>query len=148
MRAVHKSLATVIMIGLVAYLAPVPQGAWAQRTRKIIKFGVNRAAEDLDPITQDGNPNIWAFMQIYQPLVRVNVKGDGFDPDLAERWTVSADGKTWTFFLRKDAHFSTGDPVKASDVVWSLKRAHDSRAPGSGRSNPSRISWPRTTRRW
>ncbi len=129
MRVVHKALAAAIMIGLVGYLAPVPQGAWAQQMRKVIKFGVNRAQENLDPVTQDANPDIWAFMQIYQQLVRVNVKGDGFDPDLAEKWTLSPDGKTWTFFLRKDAHFSNGDPVKASDVVWSLKRAHDVKGP-------------------
>jgi peptide/nickel transport system substrate-binding protein len=91
----------------------------------MIRFGVNRAAENLDPVTMDANPDLWAFMQIYQQLVRVNVKGDGFDPDLATRWTTSADGKTWTFFLRNDARFSNGDPAKAADVVWSLKRAHD-----------------------
>ena len=129
MRVVRAALAAAIMIGLVAGLAPAPQDASAQQMRKVIKFGVNRAAENLDPVTQDANPDIWAFMQIYQQLVRVNIKGDGFDPDLAERWTVSADGKTWTFFLRKDAHFSSGDPVKASDVVWSLKRAHDTKGP-------------------
>jgi peptide/nickel transport system substrate-binding protein len=129
MRVVRAALAAATMIGLVASLAPAPQDASAQQMRKVIKFGVNRAAENLDPVTQDANPDIWAFMQIYQQLVRVNIKGDGFDPDLAERWTVSADGKTWTFFLRKDAHFSSGDPVKASDVVWSLKRAHDTKGP-------------------
>lgn len=129
MRVVHAALAAAIMIGLVAGLAPAPQDASAQQMRKVIKFGVNRAAENLDPVTQDANPDIWAFMQIYQQLVRVNIKGDGFDPDLAERWTVSPDGKTWTFSLRKDAHFSTGDPVKASDAVWSLKRAHDTKGP-------------------
>ena len=80
-------------------------------------------------MTQDANPDIWAFMQIYQQLVKVNVKGDGFEPDLAEKWTTSADGRTWTFFLRKNAKFSNGDPVKASDVVWSLKRAHDTKGP-------------------
>jgi peptide/nickel transport system substrate-binding protein len=129
MHVARIALATAVMLGLVAGLAAVPPDAGAQSMRKVIKFGVNRAAEDLDPITQDGNPNIWAFMQIYQQLVRVNIKGDGFDPDLAERWTVSPDGKTWTFFLRKDAHFSNGDPVKASDAVWSLKRAHDTKGP-------------------
>jgi peptide/nickel transport system substrate-binding protein len=129
MRVVHKALAFAIMLGLVVSLAPVPRDASAQQMRKVIKFGVNRAAENLDPVTQDANPDIWAFMQIYQQLVRVNIKGDGFDPDLAERWTVSPDGKTWTFFLRKDAHFSTGDPAKASDVVWSLKRARDTKGP-------------------
>ena len=95
----------------------------------MIKFGVNRGAENLDPVTQDANPDIWAFMQIYQQLVRVNVKGDGFEPDLAEKWTTSADGRTWTFMLRKDAKFSTGDPVTAADAVWSLKRARDTKGP-------------------
>jgi len=93
--------------------------------KTVIQFGVNRAADNLDPVTQDANPNIWAFMQIYQQLVRVNVAGDGFIPDLAEHWTVSSDGKTWTFSLRQDAKFSNGDPVTADDVVWSLQRAHD-----------------------
>src|SRR5262249_31554930 len=97
--------------------------------KKVIKFGVNREQTNLDPVTQDANPDIWAFMPIYQQLVRVNVKGDGFDPDLAEKWTTSADGRTWTFFLRKDAKFSNGDPVKASDAVWSLKRARDTKGP-------------------
>jgi peptide/nickel transport system substrate-binding protein len=129
MRIVHQALAAAATLCLVAALAPVPPDASAQSMRKVIKFGVNRAQENLDPVTQDANPDIWAFMQIYQQLVRVNIKGDGFDPDLAERWAVSPDGKTWTFTLRKDAHFSTGDPVKASDVVWSLKRAHDAKGP-------------------
>lgn len=129
MRIVNKGLAVAIVLGLVAGLAPVWQDAFAQQMRKVIRFGVNRAAENLDPVTQDANPDIWAFMQIYQQLVRVNIKGDGFDPDLAERWSVSPDGKTWTFLLRKDAHFSNGDPVKAGDAVWSLKRARDTKGP-------------------
>jgi peptide/nickel transport system substrate-binding protein len=125
-RAVALAIALALIL---ASLAPVPPNASAQQFKKVVKFGVNRAAENLDPVTQDANPDIWAFMQIYQQMVRVNVKGDGFDPDLAERWTTSADGKTWTFFLRKDARFSTGEPVKASDVLWSLKRARETKGP-------------------
>jgi len=119
-----------IVVGLIlSGLAPGGSNATAQQFKKVIRFGVNREQTDLDPVTQDANPDIWAFMQIYQQLVRVNVKGDGFEPDLAERWTTSADGKTWTFFLRKNTKFSNGDPVKASDAVWSLKRAHDFKGP-------------------
>ncbi|HYM68447.1 MAG TPA: ABC transporter substrate-binding protein [bacterium] len=99
--------------------------AGAAGYKNVIVFGVNRAADNLDPVTQDANPDIWAFMQIYQQLVRVNVKGDGFAPDLAERWTVSPNGKTWTFYLRRDARWSNGDPVTAADAAWSLQRAHD-----------------------
>ena len=127
MRNARMLFALMIAVGLMfAGLAP---SSAAPGMKKVIKFGVNRAADDLDPITQDANPNIWAFTQIYQFLVKVNVKGNGFEPDLAERWTTSPDGKTWTFFLRKNARFSTGDTVKANDVVASLKRARDTKGP-------------------
>jgi peptide/nickel transport system substrate-binding protein len=123
----HARLLLVLLLAGTVLLT-VAAGVGAA-DKKVIKFGVNRGAENLDPVTQDANPDIWAFMQIYQQLVRVNVKGDGFEPDLAEKWSSSADGRTWTFNLRKNAHFSNGDPVKASDAVWSLKRARDTKGP-------------------
>jgi peptide/nickel transport system substrate-binding protein len=50
------------------------------------------------------------------------------EPDLAERWECSADGKTWTFYLRKGVKFhgSWGE-LTADDVVYSLTRAGDAR---------------------
>ena len=130
MRLARLILALMLTAGLMLVgLGSIGPKASAQQGGKVIRFGVNRAAENLDPVTQDANPDIWAFMQIYQQLVRVNVKGDGFEPDLAEKWTTSADGRTWTFFLRKNAKFSNGDTVKAADAVWSLKRARDTKGP-------------------
>ena len=43
-------------------------------------------------------------------------------PDLASSWTASSDAKTFTFTLRKGVKFANGDPVTASDVVYSLMR--------------------------
>ncbi|MDR1794219.1 MAG: peptide ABC transporter substrate-binding protein [Erysipelotrichaceae bacterium] len=43
-------------------------------------------------------------------------------PRLAESWSVSEDGLTWTFNLRKDATWSNGDPVTAHDFVFSWRR--------------------------
>ena len=40
-------------------------------------------------------------------------------PDLAERWEVSADGTLLTFHLRKDVAWHDGAPFTAEDVVWS-----------------------------
>jgi ABC-type transport system substrate-binding protein len=48
-------------------------------------------------------------------------------PDLAERWEVSDDGTVYTFFLREDARFHNGKPVRAQDFKWSIERACDFR---------------------
>ena len=40
--------------------------------------------------------------------------------EVAESWTVSPDGKTFTFKIRQDKKFASGNPVTAEDVVFSL----------------------------
>lgn len=45
------------------------------------------------------------------------------EAELAERWELAADGKSVTFFLRKNAVFHDGSPVTAQDVKWSFDRA-------------------------
>lgn len=60
----------------------------------------------------------------YDLLVRLDlddtskVKGD-----LAESWTVSDDGLTYTFKLRPGLKFASGNPLTAEDVAWSFERA-------------------------
>ena len=46
----------------------------------------------------------------------------GYQPDLAESWTVSEDGKTITFTIRDGVSFQSGNPVTAADVEFSLRR--------------------------
>ena len=43
-------------------------------------------------------------------------------PGLAESWTVSADGKTFTFKIRSGVTFHSGNKLTAKDVEWSLRR--------------------------
>src|SRR3954453_21639375 len=43
-------------------------------------------------------------------------------PGVAEKYEISDDGKTYRFTLRQDAKWSNGDPVKAADFVFSLRR--------------------------
>jgi oligopeptide transport system substrate-binding protein len=52
-------------------------------------------------------------------------------PGVAERWSVSPDGLTYTFTLRQSARWSTGEPVVGEDFVAALKRLVDP-ATGSG----------------
>ena len=46
----------------------------------------------------------------------------GYQPDLAESWTVSEDGKSITFTMREGVTFHSGNPVTAEDAEFSLRR--------------------------
>ena len=58
-------------------------------------------------------------------------------PGVAERWEISPDGKTWTFHLRHDAKWSTGEPVTADDFVYSFRRLVD---PQTAAADPSDLT--------
>ena len=60
----------------------------------------------------------------YSLLVRLDLADTSkVSPDLAESWTVSDDGKTFTFKLKPGVVFASGNPLTASDVAWSFERA-------------------------
>lgn len=58
-------------------------------------------------------------------LVRVNRATDELEPALAERWTPSDDGLTYTLTLRRDVRFSDGAPFTSADVLFSMRVAYD-----------------------
>ena len=58
-------------------------------------------------------------------LVALDWDGRTPIPYLARSWTVSADGKTYTFKLRDDVSFCSGKKFTAEDVVYSFKRLKD-----------------------
>jgi peptide/nickel transport system substrate-binding protein len=58
----------------------------------------------------------------YETLVGLAADNKTIVPKVAESWDASADGKTFTFHLNKNAVFSDGSAVEAKDVKWSLER--------------------------
>lgn len=61
---------------------------------------------------------------VFEGLYRVNENGQ-VTPGVAKSSKVSKDGLTWTFYLRKNAKWSNGEPVTAKDFVYSLRRTLD-----------------------
>src|ERR1041385_7994933 len=55
---------------------------------------------------------------LFSSLVIVNMESQQGEPGLAESWSVTPDGKTWTFKLRKNLRWSDGEPLTADDVVF------------------------------
>jgi peptide/nickel transport system substrate-binding protein len=61
---------------------------------------------------------------IYDRLVYFPVdKIDDPQPGIAEKWTVSPDGMTFTFTIRKNVKFHSGNVLSADDAAWSIQRA-------------------------
>jgi oligopeptide transport system substrate-binding protein len=59
---------------------------------------------------------------VFSGLVRLNPEL-GLDPDIAESWEVSDNGKVYTFHLREDAQFHDGRPITSAAVKASWERA-------------------------
>lgn len=58
------------------------------------------------------------FNALYDTLLSMNAATLEFEPNLAERWTVSEDKKTLTVWLDPKATWSDGQPITAADVAW------------------------------
>lgn len=73
----------------------------------------------------------WMVVQIFDRLVkhpdgRWATKPDEFQPALAESWTASEDGKTWTYKLRQGVKFHKNyGQVSVEDVVFTFRRHLD-----------------------
>ncbi|GHO70791.1 peptide ABC transporter substrate-binding protein [Ktedonobacter sp. SOSP1-52] len=76
----------------------------------------------LDPALSTDAPSISAIDLMFTGLVQLddNLKVYG---ELAQSWTTSKDGRTWTFKLRPGIKFSDGNPITADDVIFSIDRA-------------------------
>lgn len=77
----------------------------------------------LDPHKTEGVPESHVIRDLLEGLVNQDADGKTI-PGVAERWET-ADNKVFTFYLRKDAKWSNGDPVTANDFVYSFQRAVD-----------------------
>ncbi len=76
----------------------------------------------LDPAVSGDMTSHSYIMQVFSGLVRL---GDNLEPvpDIALRWQMSDDGRTYTFYLRDDVSFHNGREVKAADFKYSWQRA-------------------------
>jgi oligopeptide transport system substrate-binding protein len=83
----------------------------------------NAEPETLDPALLTGIPEMRIAIGLFEGLARLDPKTARPIPGLAERWEISPDGKIYTFHLRTNLVWSTGEPIRADDVVYSWIRA-------------------------
>jgi oligopeptide transport system substrate-binding protein len=87
----------------------------------------------LDPQKMSSADWIAVDRDLFVGLLTLDPEGKPV-PAVAESWTVSPDGKRWTFHLRPDAKWSNGDALTSADFVYAFRRLVD---PATAADDPS-----------
>jgi oligopeptide transport system substrate-binding protein len=81
--------------------------------------------QSLDPAVISAQPDMRIVSGMFEGLTRSDPKTGRAVPGLAAHWDISPDGRIYTFHLRTNLVWSTGEPISASDVVYSWIRTLD-----------------------
>jgi dipeptide transport system substrate-binding protein len=114
--------ALLCALALPAMLALTPASA------KTLVYCSEGSPENFSPSINTTGTTFDAVQQIYNNLVEFERGGTQVVPGLAERWTVSPDGKEYTFFLRKgvkwqsNKNFKPTRDMNADDIIFMIER--------------------------
>jgi len=81
--------------------------------------------ESLDPAIVTGQPDMRVVTSLFEGLTRFDAHTGRAAPGVAESWEKSPDERIYTFHLRSNAVWSTGEPITAEDFVYSWRRVLD-----------------------
>jgi peptide/nickel transport system substrate-binding protein len=115
MRVISKIFAVVFVVVSIGMAAP------SEAAKGVLVWGENMPA-NLDPHAIFDVPSQVTMYNMYDNLYRYQHNPPVLKPWLAESYTVSDDGLTWTFKLRQGTTFHDGSELSANDVVYSFKR--------------------------
>ncbi|WP_247557074.1 ABC transporter substrate-binding protein [Bradyrhizobium sp. 138] len=106
-------------VGLAAFALLAMLGRAGAET--LLRTRLNADIRSTDPGTNRDANTDGVIAHVVEGLVAFR-DDTAIGPMLADSWTVSNEGKTYTFRLRQGVKFHNGAAMTADDVVWSLKR--------------------------
>lgn len=83
----------------------------------------------LDPAREADSESVLVLSEIVEQLVQFKPETTDIEPGLAESWTISPDGLTYTFALRKGVRFHDGTPFNAEAVALNYERQRNPEHP-------------------
>src|SRR5215510_14754317 len=120
-----------LLVTLSLLVGGVPVAAAPDKETLVIALDT-LGAQVMDPIADTRAPHAHYHAPLWDSVVGFDLDKGGIGPGVAERWERAADGKSWTFYLRKGLRFHNGDPVTAQDVKFSLERTMSPESIASG----------------
>src|SRR5690606_27131668 len=120
----RKWLARLAALGVALLVVSQGQVALAQDPaagKKVIRVGATQAVDSMNPFLAVRLVSSQIHRQMYSFLTIPDHKTLQPSPDLAESWSSSEDGLTWTFKIR-ETKWSDGTPVTAEDAAWTFNK--------------------------
>jgi peptide/nickel transport system substrate-binding protein len=109
-------LISVVCLGMMAGSA-MAQGE--------LRFCLRSEPKTFDPLKVEDDASVAIRYLTGGVLLRLNRQTQALEPELAQSWKVSKDGKEITFKLRGGISFSDGTPFSAEDVAYTVKQLMD-----------------------
>jgi peptide/nickel transport system substrate-binding protein len=106
---------------LLILLIPLTGCRPASRATRIT-YGLTLAPSGIDPHVNASSELGIPLSSVYDTLVYQDPESGEFVPGLAERWEITDDGRTYTFYLKEDVTFHDGTAFDAEAVRFNLER--------------------------
>ena len=120
--AVMASTGNKAIVGSMICLALLMGSAVAQGE---LRFCLRSEPKTFDPLKVEDDASATIRYLTGGVLVRINRQTQALEPELAQSWKVSKDGKQITFKLRSGISFSDGTPFSAEDVAYTVQQLMD-----------------------
>lgn len=149
-RVVLLWMSSVVLVGTLSFMqlralksyylayAGQPGGTYTE--------GIVGSITTINPILADSGANADASRLVFSGLTRFNHAGK-IEPDLATSWTISPDGRVYTFILRPNVTWQDGQPFNSEDVAFTigLIKKPDTRSPMASAWQGVEVNTPNAT---
>ena len=98
-----------------------------------IAWGIEPKQMHATWVTENGGSSL--SQSIFDSLVKMDSQENVY-PDLAEKWEVTPDAKTWTFHLAKNVKWHDGKPFSSADVKYTIETVIKIKGPGANGPRP------------
>jgi len=127
----RTKIALLVALVLTAVIAASVASSASSATKRAsaasassLTAAISSFPNDMNPLSPTvDNVSLLVWNAFWEYLVQPSSSGSSIVPMLAESWTISKDGLTYTFKLRPGVKFSDGTPLSAADVIYSLHQA-------------------------
>ena len=120
--AVMRTMARKLIAVSIVCLGILAASAMSQGE---LRFCLRSEPKTFDPLKVEDDASMTIRYLTGGVLVRLNRQTQALEPELAESWKVSKDGKQITFKLRSGVAFSDGTPFSAEDVAYTVQQLMD-----------------------